>query len=137
MKLIVIMLNLCALLCPFVALAHAHRPTHPRWVQRLITRLQSEPVRNPPAKILRYTHSRRSYYYVPPAAGDRFSALYNAAGKEICAPDGGITGMGDGKCPSFVRNMLSSREPGKVIWQDTREGTPSEAQKSGFKIQVE
>jgi hypothetical protein len=137
MKLIVIILTGCALFFPFVTLAHAQRPTHPRWLQRLITRLQSEPVRNPPVKILRYTYSRRPYYYVPPAAGDQFSALYNAAGKEVCAPDGGLTGKGDGKCPSFVRKMLSSRVPAKVIWQDTRENTSSETQNPGLKIQVE
>jgi hypothetical protein len=137
MKLIVIVFTMCALLFPFVAIAHAQRPPHPRWLQRLITRLQSEPVRNPPAKILRYMHSRKSYYYVPPAAGDQFSALYNAVGKEICAPDGGLTGMGDGKCPSFVRKMLANRAPAKVVWQDARESTSSEAQKPGLKIQLE
>jgi len=137
MKFIFIILTTCASLCPFIVLAHTQQPPHPRWLQRLITRLQSEPVRNPPAKILRYTYSQKSYYYVPPAAGDQFSSLYNAVGKEICAPDGGITGMGNGKCPNFVRKMLSSREPGKVVWQDTRESTSSETQKPRLKIRVE
>ena len=137
MKLIVTIFTGCALLFPFVAITQAQQPTQPKWLQRLITRLQSEPVRNPSAKILRYTYSRRSYYYVPPAAGDQFSALYSAVGKMICAPDGGITGRGDGKCPSFVRKMLSSREPGRVVWQDTRESASRDEQKPGLKIQVE
>ena len=133
----VMMFTMCASLVLFSLYAHAQHPTQPKWVQRLITRLQSEPVRNPPAKIIRYTNARRSYYYVPPAAGDQFSALYNSAGKQICAPDGGITGGGDGKCPSFVRKMLFSRDPGKIVWQDTREGTTSDTHKPGLQIQVQ
>ena len=137
MKRIVIMCTVCASLLLSSLPTHAQSPMQPKWIQRLITRLQSEPLRNPPAKILRYTNAHRSYYYVPPAAGDQFSSLYNSVGKEICAPDGGITGMGDGKCPSFVRKMLSSRDPGKVVWQDSRESTSSDTQKPGLKIQVE
>jgi len=133
----VMMFTVCASLLFFSLYAHAQHQTQPKWVQQLIARLQSEPVRNPPAKIIRYTSAGRSYYYVPPAAGDQFSSLYNSAGKQICAPDGGVTGGGDGKCPSFVRKMLFSHDPGKIVWQDTREGTTSETHKPGLKIQVQ
>ncbi len=136
MKRTVIMYSVCALLSLFPLSAYAQCPMQTKWLQRLITRLQSEPVRNPPAKILRYTYSQRSYYYVPPAAGDQFSSLYNAVGKEICAPDGGISGAGDGKCPAFVPKLLNSRTPGEVVWQDARESTSKETQKPGLKIQV-
>ena len=67
MKRVVMMFTVCASLILFWLYAHAQYPTQPKWVQQLITRLQSEPVRNPPAKIIRYTSTRRSYYYVPPA----------------------------------------------------------------------
>ena len=133
----VMMFTVCASLVLFSLYAHAQHPTQPKWVQRLITRLQSEPVRNPPAKIIRYASAGRSYYYVPPAAGDQFSSLYDSAGKQICAPDGGVTGGGDGKCPSFVQKMLFSRDSGKIVWQDTREGTTSHTHKPGLKIQVQ
>jgi len=136
MKRVVMMFSVCASLFLCSLPTHAQDLMQPKWLQRLITRLQSEPARNPPAKIVRYTNASRSYYYVPPAAGDQFITLYNSAGREICAPDGGITGNGDGKCPSFVRKMLFSRDPGKVVWQDTREGTANETQKPGLKIQV-
>ncbi len=136
MKRIVIMCSVCASLFLFSLVAYAQNPMYAKWLQRLITRLQSEPVRNPPAKILRYTYSRRSYYYVPPAAGDQFSALYNAVGKHVCAPDGGITGMGDGKCPSFVQKMFANRTPGKVVWQDSRERTAGDTPTPQLKIEV-
>ncbi len=136
MKRIVMMFTVCASLLFCSLPAQAQRPMQPKWLQRLITRLQSEPVRNPPAKIIRYTNARRSYYYIPPAAGDQFSALYNSVGREICAPDGGITGAGDGKCPAFVPRMLNSRTPGEIVWQDARESTSKDTQKPGLTIQV-
>ncbi len=136
MKRIVIMFIVCASLLLYSFPAQAQRPMQPKWLQRLIIQLQSEPVRNPPARIIRYTNARRSYYYMPPAAGDQFSALYNSVGREVCAPDGGITGAGDGKCPAFVPRMLNSRTPGEVVWQDVRESTSKDTQKPGLKIQV-
>jgi hypothetical protein len=136
MKRIFIMCSVWASLVVFSFSAFAQSPTPPKWVQRLITRLQSEPARNPPAKIVRYTYKGRAYYYVPPACCDQFSSLYNTRGKEICAPDGGITGTGDGKCPAFVAKLLNSRTLGEVVWQDARESTSKETQKPGLKIQV-
>ena len=137
MKRVVMMFTVCASFLLFWSSVHAQHPSQPQWVQQLIARLQSEPVRNPPAKIIRYASAGRSYYYVPPAAGDQFSSLYDSAGKQICAPDGGVTGGGDGKCPSFVRKMLSSRDPGEIVWQDTREATTRDTHKPGLKIQVQ
>jgi hypothetical protein len=42
--------------------------------------------------------------------------LYDAGGDMICAPDGGLTGKGDGKCPDF----LSIRKNEALVWKDTR-----------------
>ena len=137
MKRVVMMFTVCASFLLFWSSVHAQHPSQPQWVQQLIARLQSEPARNPPAKIIRYASADGSYYYVPPAAGDQFSSLYDSAGKQICAPDGGVTGGGDGKCPSFVRKMLSSRDPGEIVWQDTREATTRDTHKPGLKIQVQ
>ena len=55
-------------------------------------------------------------YYVPPQCCDQFSTLYDADGAVICAPDGGITGRGDGKCPDFFQ----SRTNEKLFWEDSR-----------------
>jgi hypothetical protein len=42
--------------------------------------------------------------------------LYDAAGKSMCAPDGGFSGQGDGKCPDFFQASGNK----KLIWKDTR-----------------
>jgi hypothetical protein len=44
------------------------------------------------------------------------SILYDANGKLICRPDGGIAGSGDGKCPDF----LAKRKDGWRLWADSR-----------------
>ena len=77
---------------------------NPQWVDQLITKFQGEPVGNPPQSIWRYEYKGQTVYYVPPQCCDQFSTLYDANGNEMCAPDGGFTGRGDGQCPDFVAN---------------------------------
>jgi len=45
-----------------------------------------------------------------------FSELYEDDCTLICAPDGGITGMGDGKCSDF----FTERTAPELIWEDDR-----------------
>jgi hypothetical protein len=89
---------------------------NPRWVDQLISRYQEAPVGNPPQSIWRYEYKGQNVYYVPAQCCDKFSELYDAGGNMICAPDGGLTGKGDGKCPDF----LSSRKNEALVWKDTR-----------------
>ncbi len=89
---------------------------NPGWVNRLIADFQSKPVGNPPQSIWRYDYRGEAVYYVPAQCCDQFSTLYNSQGTVICAPDGGITGRGDGNCSDF----LSGRKNEKLIWQDPR-----------------
>ncbi len=51
-----------------------------------------------------YKYRGKLVYYVPSAScciGDQFNTLYDASGKVLCNPNGGITGLGDGKCVGF------------------------------------
>lgn len=89
---------------------------NPEWVTSLIKKYQSEPVGNPPQSIWRYEYKGEIVYYVPPQCCDAFSTLYDMFGNSICAPDGGITGRGNGKCPDFFQE----RKNEKLIWQDSR-----------------
>lgn len=89
---------------------------NPPWLDTLIAEFQSEPVGNPPRSIYQYTYQGRTVYYVPAQCCDQFSTLYDAEGNVLCAPDGGITGMGDGRCPDF----FSARTDEVLIWRDPR-----------------
>lgn len=89
---------------------------NPGWVNNLVTTFQKDPVGNPPQSIWQYEFKGQVVYYVPAQCCDQFSTLYDAAGDVICAPDGGFTGHGDGKCPDFFQ--LRTNE--KLTWQDPR-----------------
>ena len=91
--------------------------TSPHWVDQLIVQFKEEPVGNPPQSIWRYTYNNQIVYYVPPQCCDQFSTLYDEDGNVICAPDGGFSGTGDGKCPDF----FEKRKDEKLIWQDERQ----------------
>ena len=105
----------------FVFLAGCARSTptqsgNPTWVDQLIAQFEREPVGNPPQSIWRYEYNGKVVYYVPAQCCDMRSTLYDADGKVICAPSGGITGRGDLRCPDFQ----AKRTGETLIWQDAR-----------------
>jgi len=90
----------------------------PHCVVRMATSLRNEEVRNPPAVIVEWTiASGEKYYYVPPFCCDMYGYLYDSECNMVCAPDGGFTGMGDGRCPGEILESIVSTE---VIWEDDR-----------------
>jgi hypothetical protein len=86
------------------------------WIANLIAEFEQQPVGDPPQSIWQYTYKCQTVYYVPAQCCDLYSTLYNANGERICAPDGGFTGLGDGKCPDFFQEQKNE----KLIWQDPR-----------------
>jgi len=86
------------------------------WIEQLIMKYKNEPVGNPPQSIWQYEYKGEIVYYVPPQCCDEYSTLYNENGEVICAPDGGLSGQGDGMCPDFFKD----RKNEKLIWQDDR-----------------
>jgi len=89
---------------------------NPAWVDQLIQQFEREPVGNPPQSITRFKYNGQVVYYVPAQCCDMYSTLYDAAGNVMCAPDGGIDGRGDLRCPDFS----SQRTDETLIWKDTR-----------------
>lgn len=88
----------------------------PLCVQQKIKELQNEPVRSPATSVWEYEYKGQIVYYVPPHCCDFYGLLYDSDCNLICAPDGGLTGKGDGKCPDFDK---FAKNP-KLIWQDKR-----------------
>ncbi|MGB3047712.1 DUF6970 domain-containing protein, partial [Dokdonella sp.] len=86
------------------------------WLDQLIARFQAEAVANPPRRILRYRYRGQTVYYVPPSCCDQPGILYDETGTQVCAPDGGISGRGDGRCPDFHEQ----RSAESLIWSDSR-----------------
>jgi uncharacterized protein DUF6970 len=91
----------------------------PRFIKRLIRQFESAPKESSPGAIVRYEYRGGPVYYIPIPAYlccDIPSKLYDSRGALICAPDGGFTGRGDGKCPDF----MAQRSGETLIWNDAR-----------------
>ncbi len=86
------------------------------WLKKIISQCQAGQPGNPPYSVWRYVYNGGIVYYLPPQCCDQYSRLYDEAGKLLCAPDGGMTGQGDGKCADFYK----LRTGGELIWQDPR-----------------
>jgi leucyl-tRNA synthetase len=93
----------------------------------LIGRYQSEPVTNPPRSVVRYDYKGAVVYFVPAQCCDAFATLYDANGRVMCAPEGGITGRGDGRCPDFLAERRNagpeSRSLARKVHQTIRKVT--------------
>ena len=83
----------------------------PDWLAQLIVEFEHAP--NPPSVVARYEYRDQLVYYVAPRCCDIYSTLYDAAGTILCAPDGGFTGRGDGRCPDF----FAERRNEMILWQ--------------------
>ncbi len=88
-----------------------------RWIDAMIDTFQKAPLGNPPQSIWRYEYKGQTVYYVPAQCCDQFSSLFDGNGNLLCAPDGGISGQGDGRCPDFS----NERKNGTLIWSDPRD----------------
>ncbi|WP_199296977.1 hypothetical protein [Synechococcus sp. FACHB-909] len=91
-------------------------PAAPPWLQRLIGQLKAQPPGNPPQTVWRYRYRGQVVYYLPPQCCDQMSTLFDAEGRVIAAPDGGLTGRGDGRAGDFHER----RREGLLLWRDLR-----------------
>lgn len=92
----------------------------PRCIKKQIKEVLQEPIADPPVKVLIVFYGDEIYYYFTAACCDAYSTLYDERCNTICHPDGGITGAGDGQCPSYV-NDDSFWEHTELVWEDDRE----------------
>lgn len=90
--------------------------TIPSCIAQKIEAIKKEEVRNPPAKVYQYEYQGKIVYFFPQYCCDVFSELHDENCTLICHPDGGITGMGDGKCSGF----FTDRKNEVLIWEDER-----------------
>ncbi len=88
----------------------------PACIKEKIEQMKKASVSNPPSSVWQYTFNNQTVYYIPPVCCDVFSNLYDDKCNLICHPDGGLSGMGDGKCPDF----FEKRKNEKLIWRDDR-----------------
>jgi hypothetical protein len=90
--------------------------TLPLCIKAMIEKMKADSVTNPPSKIYSYSFNNKTVYYVPGPCCDNFSDLYDDSCRLIGHPDGGFTGQGDRKLPTFH----DEKKDEKLIWQDKR-----------------
>jgi hypothetical protein len=88
----------------------------PHCVEQKIIEISNQPVRNPAAQVWKWEDNQNTYYYITSDCCDQFNLLYNENCDVVCAPDGGITGGGDGNCPNFQGQLVKT-----LVWEDPRQ----------------
>lgn len=88
----------------------------PVCIQKKINNILAEPVWNPPATVMKYSYRDQTIFLFSSNCCDQFNSLYDESCHVICAPSGGFTGRGDGRCTDFYQTgkLLSK------VWIDQR-----------------
>lgn len=88
----------------------------PSCIEEKIEQIKKEAKWNPPAEINEYKFEGKRVYLVTSNCCDQYNSLLDSDCNFICAPSGGITGKGDGKCNEFANTAKHI----KLIWKDDR-----------------
>ena len=95
-----------------------HQEKIPACIQQRIEEIKKETVWNPPAEVYEYEYNGKTVFYISSDCCDHFNTVIDENCNPVCAPSGGITGKGDGKCPDF--NSMAKKV--RVVWKDERGG---------------
>jgi len=87
----------------------------PDCIDTKIKEILMNDVTNPPTQVWKWENSSKTYYYITSDCCDQYNYLYTENCEIVCAPDGGITGNGDGNCPDFSSEIKKT-----LIWEDKR-----------------
>jgi len=88
----------------------------PACVLERIEEIKKENKWNTPAEINEYEFQGKTVYLVSSDCCDQYNSLFDSDCQVICAPSGGITGKGDGKCSDFTNVAKFTKQ----IWKDER-----------------
>lgn len=88
----------------------------PACILQKIDKIRKEPKWNPPAEVYEYSYKGKQVFYFSSNCCDQYNVVYDDQCNYICAPSGGITGKGDGKCPDFADSARKIR----LVWKDDR-----------------
>jgi hypothetical protein len=85
----------------------------PNWLRAEIRRLRSEAAPNVPVVVTRSQYRGETVYYTSPGVPDGPGVLFDAEGKVLCSPDGGLDGRGDGRCADFFATRVNET----ILWR--------------------
>lgn len=110
---------LLVLALPVLGAATCKKPQRaiPSCIEQKIEAIKAEPTWNPPAEVNEYEYNGKRVYLFSSNCCDQFNMLYDQDCNALCAPSGGYTGRGDGKCSDFQQTAKHVR----LVWKDERE----------------
>ncbi len=85
----------------------------PACVRKMLNEKKEMPA-DLPQKIDEYLYNGKSVFLFTARCCDFYNTLYDNNCRVICAPSGGITGKGDGKCEDFSNTAKYVR----LIWEN-------------------
>jgi hypothetical protein len=88
----------------------------PSCIEKKIAEIKKEPRWNPPAEINEYEYLGKKVFLISANCCDQYITLVDENCNYLCAPAGGFTGKGDGKCKDFNEKAKLV----KLVWQDDR-----------------
>ncbi|MEJ0103014.1 MAG: hypothetical protein WDO19_10840 [Bacteroidota bacterium] len=88
----------------------------PACIRKKIDDIKAEAKWNPPAEVNEYMYNGQHVFLFSSNCCDQYIMLYDGSCNYICAPSGGFTGKGDGKCADFNEKAKHL----KLVWKDTR-----------------
>jgi hypothetical protein len=109
---------LLVLALPFLAASTCKKAQKavPDCIQQKIDDIKAQPKWNPPAEVNEYEYNGERVFLFSSNCCDQFNVAYDKNCTAICAPSGGFTGKGDGKCKDFMQKAKLIR----LIWKDER-----------------
>lgn len=110
------MKQLSILMLAMVLLSACSKKLIPSCVQQKIDEIKAQPKWNPPAEVNEYEYKGQRVFLFTADCCDQFISLIDQNCNYVCAPSGGITGSGDGKCKDFFQVAKHIR----LVWKDAR-----------------
>lgn len=89
----------------------------PACVRQIIDEATNEEPSNAPVRVDEYLYNEKTVYLVTAHCCDQYNMLYDTLCQPLCAPSGGFTGRGDGKCADFSNTAKHI----KLIWKQAEE----------------
>ncbi len=86
----------------------------PACIRKFIDEAPGQSKAEKPLAIDEYIYNGKTVYLYTAPCCDHYNTVYDENCKEICAPSGGFTGRGDGKCPDFQSKAKHVRSLWKV-----------------------
>ena len=98
------------------AVPSSSKSSAPACILQKIESIKKEKVWNPPAEIYEYEYDGKKVYAISANCCDFFNTVVDSECNYVCAPSGGFTGRGDGKCTDFFKVAKQVR----LVWKDER-----------------